>query len=590
MPTAPQPCSADRRNIAIALSLVIAALLVAWPFAEGGYIDDFSYIHMAKTLAETGRFAYNGWPTAMLGIQVWWGAAWIWLFGFSFTLVRLSVWPLALGSVVLVYLMARRASLSPSDSLFAALLTGLSTLFLPLAPTFMTDIPSLFFLMASLYGFVRAADAADQNATRGTQAVAWLAVGTLCGALGGTIRQPVWFAPVVCTAVLCLRRSGGLRFRLAAACCGALGTAALVSGTQWLNQQPYVIPTKLPSLDAVTQLKVASVAREAVTVATECGLKLLPAVLFCLPWIVSQVSAGVRTGWGRIITVTTAAAMVVVLAATMSQSLEGPLALLGGSWKPTGHALHDASVGLIRCGVLGLVIALAVAATVAVGRARTAPAGAWRLPPAIVLPLAFLVPYGGSLLLVSQTTAGIYPRYYLPFLPALACGLLFCTRSTATTQQAHADHRSVLGWLLVGFFALRGIAILHDEFADTRTRLAAIAFLQRQGVPREHITSKWVVDAWEQVERAGHVNDRRIRIPADAYVADGPNDYPDPLFYDRFPLVRPYSMVVDEREITPGDSQSFPSFSYTAWWRPPYRRTIVIRTQTLADGPPAPEH
>ena len=244
----------DVRNLLLCVLVPLAAILVAWPFAEGGYIDDFSYIHMAKTLAETGRFAYNGWPTAMLGIQVWWGAAWIWLFGFSFTIVRLSVLPLALGAVVLVYLLGRRASLSPYDSLFAALLTALSTLFLPLAPTFMSDIPAFFFLLAGLYGFVRAADAIEQVPARGThvvawQALAWLAIGTLCGVLGGTIRQPVWFAPIASAAVLCRWRSGGLSrsdrrgFRLASLLCGVIGVAALIAGTRWFSQQPYAIPT-----------------------------------------------------------------------------------------------------------------------------------------------------------------------------------------------------------------------------------------------------------------------------------------------------------------------------------------------------------
>jgi len=205
------------------------------------------------------------------------------------------------------------------------------------------------------------------------------------------------------------------------------------------------------------------------------------------------------------------------------------------------------------------------------------------------MPLAYLVPYGASLLLVSQTTDGIYPRYYLPFLPALTCALLFCTRSLpashsgAAARSAGADRRSVLGWLLVGFFALRGIAILHDEFADTRTRLAAIALLQQQGVPRERITSKWVIDGWEQIERAGSINNPRIRVPTDAYRADVPYDYPDPKIRDYFPALRPDFMVVDEREITPGDSGNFPRFSFTAWWRPPYRRTIVIRSQQLPD-------
>jgi 4-amino-4-deoxy-L-arabinose transferase-like glycosyltransferase len=586
----------DRRNLCLCVLVTLAAILVAWPFAEGGYIDDFSYIHMAKTLAETGRFAYNGWPTAMLGIQVWWGAAWVWLFGFSFALVRLSVWPLSLGAVALVYLIARRASLSPYDSLFAALLTGLSTLFLPLAPTFMTDIPGFFFLLACLYGFTRAADAIEDSPARSThvalwRALAWLAIGTLCGVLGGTIRQPVWFAPIACAAVLCLWRFGGLSrsdrrvFRLASLLCGGIGMVALIAGTRWFSQQPYAIPTKLPTLEAVAQYRVASIAREAVTVVTECALKVLPAMLFCLPWVMEHLAAGLRTRWGRITAVVTAIAMVGVLAGTMSRSFESPLGLLSGSWKPTGHALHDAGVGLIRCGVLGMIVSLSVAAAVALGRARFMPATAWRLPPALIMPLVYLVPYGASLLLVSQTTDGIYPRYYMPFLPALTCGLLFCTRSLPAARSADVDRRSVLGWLLVGFFALRGIAILHDEFADTRTRLQGIAHLQQQGVPRERITSKWVIDGWEQVERAAYVNDPRIQLPADAYRADVPYDYPDPKFRDQFPALRPDFMVVDEREITPGDSGDFPRFPFTAWWRPPYRRTIVIRSQQLPDGP-----
>jgi 4-amino-4-deoxy-L-arabinose transferase-like glycosyltransferase len=589
----------DRRNLCLCVLVTLAAILVAWPFAEGGYIDDFSYIHMAKTLAETGRFAYNGWPTAMLGIQVWWGAAWVWLFGFSFTLVRLSVWPLALGAVALVYLIARRGSLSPYDSLFAALLTGLSTLFLPLAPTFMTDIPGFFFLLACVYGFTRAADAIEDSPARSThvalwRAFAWLAIGTLCGVLGGTIRQPVWFAPIACAAVLCLWRFGGLSrsdrwvFRLVSLLCGVIGMVALVVGTRWFSQQPYAIPTKLPALEAVAQFRGASIARDAMTVVTECALKVLPAMLFCLPWVVEHLSAGLRTRWGRITAVVTAIAMAGVLAGTMSRSVESPLGLLSGSWKPTGHALNDAGVGLIRCGVLGMIVSLSVAAAVALGRARFMPATAWRLPPALIMPLAYLVPYGASLLLVSQTTDGIYPRYYLPFLPALTCGLLFCTRSLPAARSADVDRRSVLGWLLVGFFALRGIAILHDEFADTRTRLQAIALLQQQGVPRERITSKWVIDGWEQVERAAYVNDPRIQLPADAYRADVPYDYPDPKFRDQFPALRPDFMVVDEREITPGDSGDFPRFPFTAWWRPPYRRTIVIRSQELPDRPIPP--
>ena len=43
--------SIDARNLLLCVLVPLAAILVAWPFAEGGYIDDFSYIHMAKTLS-----------------------------------------------------------------------------------------------------------------------------------------------------------------------------------------------------------------------------------------------------------------------------------------------------------------------------------------------------------------------------------------------------------------------------------------------------------------------------------------------------------------------------------------------------------
>jgi hypothetical protein len=77
-------------------------------------------------------------------------------------------------------------------------------------------------------------------------------------------------------------------------------------------------------------------------------------------------------------------------------------------------------------------------------------------------------------------------------------------------------------------------------------------------------------------------------LPTDAYRADVPYDYPDPKLRDCFPALRPDFMVVNEREITPGDSGDFPRFPFTAWWRPPYRRTIVIRSQQLPVRPIPP--
>ena len=73
----------------------MAAVLLAWPIGEIGHNDDWSYCFTAQKLAETGKLTFNGWATAMLGLQAYWGALFIKLFGFSFTVLRLSILPLA---------------------------------------------------------------------------------------------------------------------------------------------------------------------------------------------------------------------------------------------------------------------------------------------------------------------------------------------------------------------------------------------------------------------------------------------------------------------------------------------------------------
>jgi hypothetical protein len=63
---------------------LLFCVLVARPFVSMGVIDDWSYIWTARVLANTGHLTYNGWATAMLGWQVYLGALFIKLFGFSY--------------------------------------------------------------------------------------------------------------------------------------------------------------------------------------------------------------------------------------------------------------------------------------------------------------------------------------------------------------------------------------------------------------------------------------------------------------------------------------------------------------------------
>jgi hypothetical protein len=109
-----------------------------------GLMDDWSYIKTALVFSQTRNIVYNGWATAMLGWAIPWGALFIRLFGFSFTTVRLSTLPLALGSVFLFHASLRRFAVTPRNAILGALTLGLSPLFLPLAASYMTDVAGLF--------------------------------------------------------------------------------------------------------------------------------------------------------------------------------------------------------------------------------------------------------------------------------------------------------------------------------------------------------------------------------------------------------------------------------------------------------------
>src|SRR5919109_3021588 len=108
--------------------VVVGAIWSARPYAEMGFIDDWSYIKTSFEYARTGHFVYNGWATAMLGWQVPWGAWFLKLFGFSFTAARVSMLPVDLVSIWLFYATLIELGIERRNAVFGALMLGLSPL------------------------------------------------------------------------------------------------------------------------------------------------------------------------------------------------------------------------------------------------------------------------------------------------------------------------------------------------------------------------------------------------------------------------------------------------------------------------------
>ena len=149
--------------IVCALALPLCALAIR-PVVEMGVNDDWSYIKTVQILAQTGHIVYNGWATAMLGWQLYLGALFVKMFGFSFTSVRLSMLLVAMAIAFLTQRTMVRAGLSDWNAALGTLVIVTSPLFLPLAFSFMTDVTGLFSIVLCLYACIRALQAETDRA------------------------------------------------------------------------------------------------------------------------------------------------------------------------------------------------------------------------------------------------------------------------------------------------------------------------------------------------------------------------------------------------------------------------------------------
>src|SRR3954468_21221392 len=137
---------------------LIACVVIANPFVDSPFNDDWSYSDTALKLAQTGRIHYNGWGSPTILFQSAWAALFIRLFGFSFNLLRLISMPFSIGFVCLTYFIGRRLGLRRSFAGFAALTVAVSPLFIPLAASFMTEPYACFFTALCIHAALAAGE------------------------------------------------------------------------------------------------------------------------------------------------------------------------------------------------------------------------------------------------------------------------------------------------------------------------------------------------------------------------------------------------------------------------------------------------
>ncbi len=593
----------DIRNCYWLCGIVLIACLLCTPFVEMGVNDDWSYIKTAQDLARTGHLVYNGWAAAMIGIQAYWGALSALIFGKeSFTAVRLSMIPVSVGTVVLFYALCRRSGLSATLAFFGALTLGLSPMFVPYAVTFMTDVPSLFLILLSLYAYTRAWEEQENLLRdRGTmnRFLVWLSVGTVASMAGGTVRQIGWFFPVLAAFVMIrgvLRSDkavvgrNSLLISHGIALVASVVFAVLVN--RWFAHQPYAIHEELGK--AIPEFVRTGVERFPLW-------KIVPAavaytlVLLVVP-VLPLTSAALfpRKKSGTPVAVFLGVALILLLLQFLFQftpprrlfpwiqntvtDTELWWDLIVGRvgyfpmWitKPQRFALSWIIVGLTT-----LLLTTTCLRRIYARRGGDSPTLADTTPFALQVYAPFFWLYLSVFLikLFVPYSFGVLDRYLLPLLPGL---ILWLLHRWGESEPPKISRWASAGLLIV--FAYYGIARTHDCFEQRRTVLAVSDRLTRLGIRRTLTKAGLEYNGWTQITTAGYYNDPRLVYPPGAYQL--PQATPGLVWRDPFkdytPVVKGIFFIVAHPQTELLDTATPPE-TYDCWF-PPFRRAVYLQT------------
>ena len=549
-----------------ALSVLLCEL-IARPYASMGICDDGPYILVAQKLANTGHIVYNGWSAAMLVWQLYLGAAFIKLFGFSFTAVRMST---LLVAVMLAFVLQRtlvRSGVTERNATIGTLALVLSPLYLELSVTFMSDIHGLFAIVLCLYACLRALQSATDRA-----AILWLCFAVATDALIGTSRQLAWLGVLVMVpSTLWLLRSRR-RVLLAGAAASLVGVLFIFACMHWLRLQPYTLPEHF----GIGRFPIVSTIHVFILFLLDLPFLLLPIMLLFI--------FGIRRLKPRMIFVVCGIALGYFFLATYPSHLRGSfthlreptlgdwLSVVGGySSVPKGRPPIFLQPSMQILMTMATYSSLLVLFALLARSCRTGTSVVKGPPPRLpwhqlmVLLLPFTLAYNLLLFYRAATIVGsgtpqLIDRYALGL---LVVALLVLVRY----YQDRIDPRLPGAALLfIGIMAVSGVAVTHNTFALYRARVAIAAELRAAGVPDTSVDGGWEYNMLVELEHSDHINDPLIVVPAHAYVlVPPPPDGDCPTFwYARTPHIHARYGISFDPNLCDGPAP-FAPVHYSRW-------------------------
>jgi len=226
----------------IIIVLWIVAWLVVNPIGNFPLNDDWAYALSVKNWLDTGQFEIIDWPAMSLFTHVAWGTFWSLLFGFSFTVLRLAIFLLAVFSIWVFSLIIKQLDFSWEQQLVALAVIVFNPMYFHLSNTFMTDVSFLSFCILSSYGFLRYFTSEKWY---------WWVIAIFCSVCAILVRQLGLLIPIAFGGAMLLRKVS-IRSSLAALT-GVLITFGSLKGYLWCLENSTGLPPSFASIESVLE-------------------------------------------------------------------------------------------------------------------------------------------------------------------------------------------------------------------------------------------------------------------------------------------------------------------------------------------------
>jgi hypothetical protein len=187
-----------------------------------------------------------------------------------------------------------------------------------------------------------------------------------------------------------------------------------------------------------------------------------------------------------------------------------------------------------------------------------------------------------ALLLPRTLYAFLYDRYFLGLMPF---GIIVLLR---LHRRWFGSHVPWIAFAVLALFSIESIGGTHDWFAVNRARLRAVNEVHAAGVPKSYIQGGFEYDGWTQIDAVGHVNERRVNVPAGAYVAVRRDKLPHACehFFTQFASGVDPEYVITGWPLQCFARTNFAPIRYRAWLPPFDREIYVQKMREPPDGIP----